>query len=859
MDVAELAEAFKEQSQQPSSHAQLMQRMQELLGQGMDVSSLFANVVSLASTRDISIKKAAYAFLTKYGCKNEELCFLSINTLHQDCADLDPIVRSLALRTICSLSQKSVLRFMLQPLNKGLHDKNAHVRKTAAMACISLFELDPLFVLESEIVDKLYGMLRDRETQVVINVIIALEAILVDEGGIVINQSIAAHLLKRYKDWTPNQLQIILNVLCRYKPQTSDEIYEIMDLGEIQEDLQKTIEETLVKHLESPIPDLVYASLRHIELLIETTGKLHHSNLEHITAMFCRLSDPIVIKLQKLMLCATIVKKSSSIDFTTSSGSVNLTTLVLDHLCHVAIMKDLATQIQKANRTKTRIDRHHISTQLEASCKAIEIIGTIGTQFNDIQKGGHSDRTTLKSCFDRLFQLLVIFSNMEDVKANLNQDKIKAKNINISRGSQDDRIWTDINIDDLGLESSQISQILSAILLAFENCWQTEFEARRNRMDESTHTGAIFEPLQIKYLGILLLRHLDQDELDRLAKKKKPLRFRYDNEDEDTTLSEHMPHVSTGNISRLARASGIRMLLLEESAQQLSLRKQIQLAEVEYKGSIDGASDDDSDNETKKKIRGIQQALEMRTQYALLLQQQVQDMVQSLDTAALSIPKSDYSYMQTKAEQLAILQLSCHLVAFSIEQDPETKDTTEQPNNIEVFRRRLDILTQAVDQLIPANPTINSESENSPSEINLVSFETDNPSMTLKENHSTGSKHLVPTESVSRDVEDRARLIESLFLVPLRSSIADPTLADSQSLRAMSQNNPFDSPIFKTEAYLRLARQKFATQFGISQKNSLMNPRKEDRAFSDIHMNMKKSLYFDWCYQVGFATLAATK
>ena len=46
MDVAELAEAFKDQ--QHSAHqAQLMQRVQELMGQGIDVSSLFANIVSV--------------------------------------------------------------------------------------------------------------------------------------------------------------------------------------------------------------------------------------------------------------------------------------------------------------------------------------------------------------------------------------------------------------------------------------------------------------------------------------------------------------------------------------------------------------------------------------------------------------------------------------------------------------------------------------------------------------------------------------------------------------------------------------------------------------------------------------------
>ena len=49
MDVAELSEAFKDQSLQPSNHAQLMQRMQELMGQGMDVSSLFATIVSVSA------------------------------------------------------------------------------------------------------------------------------------------------------------------------------------------------------------------------------------------------------------------------------------------------------------------------------------------------------------------------------------------------------------------------------------------------------------------------------------------------------------------------------------------------------------------------------------------------------------------------------------------------------------------------------------------------------------------------------------------------------------------------------------------------------------------------------------------
>lgn len=63
MDVAELAEAFKDQ-QHSTQQAQLMQRVQELMGQGIDVSSLFANIVSVQrlfslNTKHVKVKKRA--------------------------------------------------------------------------------------------------------------------------------------------------------------------------------------------------------------------------------------------------------------------------------------------------------------------------------------------------------------------------------------------------------------------------------------------------------------------------------------------------------------------------------------------------------------------------------------------------------------------------------------------------------------------------------------------------------------------------------------------------------------------------------------------------------------------------------
>lgn len=52
MDVAELTEAFKEHG--TGNQAELMHRVQELMGQGVDVSSLFPSMVS------VSQKKATF-------------------------------------------------------------------------------------------------------------------------------------------------------------------------------------------------------------------------------------------------------------------------------------------------------------------------------------------------------------------------------------------------------------------------------------------------------------------------------------------------------------------------------------------------------------------------------------------------------------------------------------------------------------------------------------------------------------------------------------------------------------------------------------------------------------------------------
>lgn len=54
-----------------------------------------------------------------------------------------------------------------------------------------------LCLLDGSIVNELYALLRDPDPVVVVNCLRALEEILKDEGGVVINKPIAHHLLNR--------------------------------------------------------------------------------------------------------------------------------------------------------------------------------------------------------------------------------------------------------------------------------------------------------------------------------------------------------------------------------------------------------------------------------------------------------------------------------------------------------------------------------------------------------------------------------------------------------------------------------------------------------------------------------------
>lgn len=100
---------------------------------GIDMSSLFTQMILACSNDDLVLKKMLYQYIRGYASHHPDNVLLTVNTLTKDCQDMDPKLRGLALRTLCSLRLANLLEYLINPLKTGLEDVDPYVRRTAVM------------------------------------------------------------------------------------------------------------------------------------------------------------------------------------------------------------------------------------------------------------------------------------------------------------------------------------------------------------------------------------------------------------------------------------------------------------------------------------------------------------------------------------------------------------------------------------------------------------------------------------------------------------------------------------------------------------------------------------------------------
>ncbi|KAL7465895.1 hypothetical protein ACHAXS_006200 [Conticribra weissflogii] len=208
----------------------IMKKVIAYMTLGIDVSRLFTEMMLAIETRDLVIKKMVYLFLCNYAETHPDLAQMCTNTLVKDCGNEDPMVRGLALRSLCSLRLPQMIEYTSEPLRRSLQDGHAYVRKTGVMGILKMYHLNKEEFDKASFNDILYDMLRDPDSSVVTNCILVLNEIMADSGGMALNRAVMLHLLNRIHEFSEFGILSVLDLVPRYIPANDDEGFQIMNL-----------------------------------------------------------------------------------------------------------------------------------------------------------------------------------------------------------------------------------------------------------------------------------------------------------------------------------------------------------------------------------------------------------------------------------------------------------------------------------------------------------------------------------------------------------------------------------------------------------------------------------------------------
>ncbi|XP_042484653.1 beta-adaptin-like protein A [Macadamia integrifolia] len=334
------------------SKRELFKKAISFMTVGIDVSSLFSEMVMCSATSDIVLKKMCYLYVGNYAKGNPDLSLLTINFLQKDCRDEDPMIRGLALRSLCSLRVANLVEYLVGPLGSGLKDNNCYVRTVAAIGVLKLYHISPSTCVDADFPSVLKTlMLKDPDAQVVANCLSALQEIWSLEAGTseeasrereaFLSKPVIYYFLNRIKEFSEWAQCIVLDLVAKYIPSDNNEIFDIMNLLEdrlqhangavvlatIKVFLHLTLSMTDVhqqvyERIKAPLLTLVssgsqeqsYAVLSHLHLLVMRAPMLFSSDYKHF---YCQYNEPSYVKKLKLEMLTAVANESNTYEIVT--------------------------------------------------------------------------------------------------------------------------------------------------------------------------------------------------------------------------------------------------------------------------------------------------------------------------------------------------------------------------------------------------------------------------------------------------------------------------------------------------------------------------------------------------------------
>ncbi|VVB14127.1 unnamed protein product [Arabis nemorensis] len=319
---------------------------------GIDVSSVFGEMVMCSATSDIVLKKMCYLYVGNYAKGNPDLSLLTINFLQRDCKDEDPMIRGLALRSLCSLRVPNLVEYLVGPLGSGLKDNNSYVRTIAVTGVLKLYHISASTCIDADFPATLKSlMLHDSDAQVVANCLSALQEIwsleashseeACREKDSLLSKPVIYYFLNRIKEFNEWAQCLILELAVKYVPSDSNDIFDIMNLLEdrlqhangavvlatVKVFLQLTLSMTDVhqqvyERIKSPLltlvssgsPEQSYAILSHLHLLVVRAPFIFAADYKHF---YCQYNEPSYVKKLKLEMLTAVANESNTYEIVT--------------------------------------------------------------------------------------------------------------------------------------------------------------------------------------------------------------------------------------------------------------------------------------------------------------------------------------------------------------------------------------------------------------------------------------------------------------------------------------------------------------------------------------------------------------
>ncbi|KAG0148799.1 hypothetical protein CROQUDRAFT_60083 [Cronartium quercuum f. sp. fusiforme G11] len=167
-----------------------------------------------SSPHSFTIRHLVSIYILQHAHLSPDLALLSVNAWQKDLSDPNPVIRSLALKTLTGMGLESVLPLVMLTINRLLNDSNWLVRRTVAESLIVVNTMDSGMYRDALIEGPLTRMLKDRSPLVMGSVLTAWEVICPNRWDLIHRQF--RLYCRSLLDADENGQNVIMRLMTRY-------------------------------------------------------------------------------------------------------------------------------------------------------------------------------------------------------------------------------------------------------------------------------------------------------------------------------------------------------------------------------------------------------------------------------------------------------------------------------------------------------------------------------------------------------------------------------------------------------------------------------------------------------------------